>query len=369
MNVPNDSDRSFHDNLLAVGRCHGLTPGPSPELVARCRATLSAPLSSSGWFHGRALRRPALFSTIGLAAALALAVALIYPGNGGPAVQAAVVLGKLSEQAQTNRLLEVVLDSVQADEVTANGTLQIADKALVADLRFKVIDESEPRPLEADVSLSITENGGWILVRRLQLPDPKAQVFLDMFLTPGGETLLVLPSGEKMHGLFGSGLLGEFSELEALRRTASTHVAAFVREVLQAQSDTGAVVTQQPDGTMLLSIHVKDAQTLEKLLPLLRKVAGKEMDGDAAIDVDEAEELVGCSVRIVYDPATQLVRSFSISDVAGMTGTVTISLRGGEIDPALLDMNRVTKANTRVIDLGALLGSFEALEHVFDGKE
>ena len=75
-------------------------------------------------------------------------------------------------------------------------------------------------------------------------------------------------------------------------------------------------------------------------------------------DEEDLSKLIGGTISIVYDPDAGLVRSFSVEDIGEMKGSVTIAVRGGGIDPDLLDSSRVTTASTRTLDLAALESMF-----------
>ena len=75
-------------------------------------------------------------------------------------------------------------------------------------------------------------------------------------------------------------------------------------------------------------------------------------------DEEDLSKLIGGTISIVYDPDAGLVRSFSVEDIGDMKGSVTIAVRGGGIDPDLLDSSRVTTSSTRTLDLAALESMF-----------
>ena len=355
-NSMNDADQNFDANLIAFGGHVSAPPGISTPATISGLATLNTtPCSRRGGLTGL-FGRSALFSTIGLAAALVLAVGLFFPTGGGPTVRAAVVLEKLATQVQGDDVLEIVLEGVNADEVTVNGRIQIADKAIAGDIHAIVQEDPDKPPMVVDASLAVSEAGGWVLLRKLSVPaEPEVAAIVAGLFPAGTETLLTFSADiaaeiidEKIDGDFEFG----FGEIRSL---ATGQLADFLKAVIDSQADVGAVVTDQPDGTVLVTITVRDAESLRKLAEIAKSAMGDTIDAEIDFDNDDAQELFGCTLGIVYDPKSEAVRSFSVSDVGEMSGKVTISLHGGAIDPGMLDPARVTTPNTRTFDAGALM--------------
>ena len=365
MNGGHDPDKQFHENLEAVGRQVSAPETPSSDLRDRCAGVLAAGGRVRRRENYRVFRRPAILSTVGLAAAIALAVGLLFPTNGGPQVQAATVLEKLSEQVAEDDLLEVVLDSLVADGASINGRLQVASEGIAGDLQVSVHEDSGELVVELDVSLGISEDGGWVLLRQLHVQDPEAQAMLNLFLPADSDTLLIIPK-ELVHDA-APGLKGDIAEVRIL---ASGQVVEFIKEVLKEQASVGVSTEPQSDGTVLLTMTVEDAESIRKLAELAAATFPDALGGEAInIDESDVEELRGCTLTVVYDPTAEAVRSFSISDLQEIQGTITVSLTGGKLDPDLLDPDRVTGPNTRRIDLGALQSVIESLEDAFDDAD
>ena len=352
----NDLDRFFDESLAGVGRRGTAPDGPSPDVRARCMAQFAHPR-----MRGRhLLRRPAVLSTLGVIAVIATASGLLFPTNGGPVVRAATVLEKLSKQAAGADLIQVDLDKVAVDEILANGNVYLTDKAVAGDVQVTVSEDEGA--IEVDVSFAVTNEGGWVLVRKIRMPDPKVQVFIDMFLPSGIDTLIKIP-GDLVREELEEGFDGKIEHIQSL---ASGQVAAFAKMVLESKSSAGATTQKLPDGTVRISIETDDAATLRNLIEMVAAVAGE--DGEHEVDVDDTdvEELLGTRLAIVYDPKTESVRSFSITGIHGIAGVITVSLQGGEIAHDLLDSARVTGPKTRVLDLGALLQSADGLKQLID---
>jgi len=357
MTSGNHADRYFHENLIGVGERLRAQVGEVDDSRARCTAILENADIQMNRRRRPRFRGPALLSTLGLAASLGLAVTLLFPLNSGPTVQAATVLAHLAQQVQDDDLLEVVIESVTMDEVTVSGRLQISDTAVAGDLQAVIADANEPLPIEVDATLALSDAGGWILLRKLQVPDPNVQTILGAIIPPGSQLLLTLPpdlTREKLE-------LGNELKLAKIRTVAGGEVAKFVQEVMRSQSAVGAEIVSQNDGTVLVTIPLRDTESLRNLIEIGAQAMGKDVDGDIDMEDSDLDDLLGGTFRIVYDPKAGAVRSFSVSDVAEMKGTVTVSLRGGAIDPDLLNATRVTTPATRTLDIGAAAGILKAL--------
>lgn len=347
------SDDTVHEYLKAQGAEWRSAMKLSPQLQQKCLAAMDA-----GRSQGRRVRdwgRRTLVSTMGLAAAIALVVTFAFPPNGNTPVVAKDVLAKLAKQVEGDGVLSVTFHDVRIDEVAVQGHLQIGQDSIAGDLHVN-IQEEDDGPIEVDASLAVTADKGWVLVRKLQIPEPEAQAIIQMFVSPNAPSLIVLPDGiVKDLDLHGDG-----TPLADIRKLASGELAAIVREVVNSGADLGAVSTRQPDGTTRVTLRLKNAETIKKLVELAAAATGKAIDGEIEISEDDANELLGCTLAVDYDPQTQTVQSFSISDVAEMKGTISISLHEGGIDPQMLDSARVMTPNTRVIDTGFLKGLIEA---------
>lgn len=348
------SDEAFESFLSAKGAEWRATVQINPQLQQKCLVAMA-----DGRAQARRLRtwgRKALVSTMGLAAAVVLIVTFAFPPNGNAPVLAKTVLAKLAEQVQGDGVLTLSFNAVRLEEVSIEGHLQIASDSVAGDLHVSVQEEGDESPIVIDASLGITPEKGWVLLRRLELPDPQAQAMIQFFVSKDTPTLIVLPQG----------ILKEI-ELDAhdkhladIRRLATGELADIVRGVLKEGADLGAVTTQQPDGTTLVTLRVQNVEVLHKLVEIAAAATGKQVDADLDISEDDAKELLGCTLAVIYDPQSQKVRSFSVSDVAEMKGTITIGLHDGVIDPAMFDSARVAAPGTRTIDTGFLKGLIEA---------
>lgn len=350
-----DQDRHFEDNLKAIGTRAGVPDGVAPEVRAGCLDTLGSAEPRAA--RVRTFRKRAWWSTVGLAAVLALAAIPLF-SNGMPKVRAATVLTKLSEQIEDCAVFHVSLDDLTVEnKVWVDGKVQISDHALAGDIAVKVTDEPG-QTIQANVALGIHDGGGWVLVRSIKLPDPQTQALLDLVFPPGTETLLVLP--EEVIEKFMDGESG--AKLAEARDIATGEIVAIIKQVIASDEDLGVTITEQPDGTIRLVLPVRNSEGLRNLIAMVASSMGEQVDS-ADLDLSDSDlsDLVGATFSVVYDPQAEAVRSFSVSDIADVRGTVTVSLLGGSIDPALLDRNRVIGPNTRVLDLTALQSLVEGL--------
>jgi hypothetical protein len=382
---------------------------PSRELRAQCTRAFDAARPTPSRRIISMFRKPTVLSGMGLAAAIAIAFIMMFPSNGGPKVEAAVIMQKLNEQIEESTVLEITLDAVKIDEVFANGHLLMSEKAVVADLDVHIQESDEQ--VEIDLSLALSDEGSWLLIHSLTVSDPDAQAVLNFLVPAGTETLVLLPTDADKEEIDID--LDEF--YEGLR---SEKMAEVLKKMFDSHEEIGATLEEQPDGTVRLTLPIKDGEALEELanifaaleepgtqttIIMLRDESGVRIEMDKGtleaskvqvhldtksvedpevlakleesgltvttreskpeIDLDEGDlQLIGSTLTIVYDPATEMVREFSIVDFGAPGSNITITMRQGEIDPALLDVERVKKPTTRVLDLGALKAMFEASE-------
>ena len=268
MSTPHDPDRQFDDNVRALGSRLPAPEEVSDELRSRCLAALRSSGASSGRSPLRAWKRPALLSTLGVAACLAVAGGLLFPSNGGPTVEAATILAKFNEQIAEPKLIEVTFDSIIIEEVSLDGLLQVSDSGVAGDLRVVITEEPEEGSLELDLALGLSPDESWVLIRKLRIPDPNVQPILGWLFPPGVETLILLPdeaTAEELNVEIG----------EALGELSSAKLVEAFRELAQNQPDSGASIVEQPDGTLLMTLPIQDAQALEDLIRAAAEAAGE----------------------------------------------------------------------------------------------
>lgn len=366
---------SFHENLQAMGRAACPPPRLDPAVRARCLNALENGSSAAPALVR--MKRPALFSALGLAASIAIVVGLILPGGNGRDVKAAVILAKLNEQISASRTIDVRLSRVAIDEVTVDGFVQLAANGVAGDLDVAVADSDGL--IRADLAFGLGPGNAWVLVRQLQIPDPDVALILPLIFPPGSETLLLLPP-DAIEAQF------ELDLEDAFEAFSSGEVAAAIEGIIASRADVGATVTTQADGTVLLMIPFSDSEVFETLGAIVKDSVGQatgtsreaqveiEVGGQAggrghgvrighqvevrreapATQEADGDELLGSTLIVVYDPAAELVRSVHLENFGRDRGTISVTLGEGEVDPALFDPAAVTTPNTRTLDLTIL---------------
>ena len=363
MNTSRDPDMQFDDNLRVLGSRIPVPGGPSDDVRSRCLGEFDmVPRRRQSL---RSLRRPAVLSTLGMAASLAVAVGLLFPVNGGPKVEAATILAKLKEQIAQPNLIELTMEDITIEEVSVSGHVQVATEGLAGDVHA-IINEDDEGPLEVDVSFGIGQDAGWVLLRKLSIPDPDVQQVIDVLLPPDAETLLLLPDTVDFPGV-------HLDVAEGVEEVSSAHkVIKSFMETVRNQPDTDAIVEERRDGTLVLTVPIPDAKALEDFVRMASKAANEEMKRQGKeekfdldeIEIegdDEVEVLFGSTLHVEYDPKTESVRRFAITDFGQDKGTLSVELRDGRLDTSLLDPDRVTGPKTRTIDLSAFVNLIEKL--------
>lgn len=379
MQNPENNDRMFDENLRVFGQGTESLPGADEALRSRCADAMNANSAGTRTLRFPALRRPALLSTMGLAASIALVVGWLAPWQTTQTVQAAEILSKLNNLSVEGQLLDIRIDSVALDEVFLNGHLQVSDQGVAGDIQVSV-DEGDEGLIEIDLALGISEEEGWVLLRKLTVPDPTAAVIIGLVLPPGTETLLLLP--ESIREEIGSEVHEEISD--AIAEISTGQVAEVLEEIIRSHEEVGATVDKLRDGTIQLTLPIKDEGALEALAELLTRSIEEKVEAQRDDDSDESDtrsrrkgppahvsvrgnvhddgdELIGSTLMVVYDPAKERVRSFGIFDFGERDGSITVDILDEAMDPALLDASRVTTGATRTIDLDQLEGLIHGL--------
>jgi len=353
MSTPHDPDQQFHENLQALGSDVSVPETASNELRSRCLSEFAATPKQ----RFAVLKKPALLSTLGLAACLAVAFGLLFPASGNHTVQAATILQKFDEQIAAPKLLEITLDSIVLEEVSVNGRLQVAEAGVAGDLHVVITEGADEPPMDIDLALGIGGDQSWVLIRGLQIHDEDAQPIINWLFPPGAETLLILPT--EAVGDLDIDMADEFRDL------GSGKLAEIFQKLVDAQSETGATVTERRDGAIVLTMPIDDAQAL---VELARIMSDDEEDIEITIEEAEAEldddelGLIGSTIELVYDPEVELISSFAITGFGAADGTLSVVFSGDDMDPALFDPDRVTTPNTRTLDLGTLESLFKSME-------
>jgi len=314
----------------------------------------------------RKYKRPVLFSSVSLAAAIALFVGVLWP-SADPTAYAARITETLARQSRQNPSVHVEFAALSVEEVTVSGEIHVGASGLAGDVSVTIADDEGP--LKVDAAVAVTDGGGWVLVRKLILPDAEAQAVLNLLLPPGQETLVLLPKNSEIaHDVSGD-------IQDGLRELQSGEVIAVFKELIASHAEYGVTVEKQADGMVRLILPIEDEEALEALGEMVERiskgegVAAKEdhrtgrhpivqtrrkATRAGAVTPDEASGLVGATLSATYDPATETVRMLSISGLGEAKGSITVTLGEGDIDPLLLDSTRVAKPGTRTLDLSAI---------------
>ncbi|HNQ24954.1 MAG TPA: hypothetical protein PKK06_17895 [Phycisphaerae bacterium] len=385
MSAQRDADKQFDENLKVLGRRIELPAGPDVEVHARCVAVLARTWSNRSWRIVQMMRKPIVLSTLGVAALVAIVMLLLFPWHMGPAAQAAMVVQKLNEQMLEQPLLEITFERFQVEEVSIDGRLHVGVEGVAGDLDLGIQAPPPEGLIQVGVSLGIAKNDGWVLIRKLALEGGEAQMVAALLFPPGTQTLLKLPAG---------GVTGEVGcELgEVTSSLRSVEIGTLLRALIESREELGATVEEQRDGMVLVTLPLKDAEAVRALAQVLKdataqpvveatgteeEAAREGSDGQGMPngagpvvvapspeegDVRDDKELIGSTLKVLYDPATERVRSFSIANLAGGSGQITVRIGDGPLDPALLDSNRVMSPTTRVLDVGSLEAMIKQLE-------
>ncbi|MEE8169521.1 MAG: hypothetical protein V3T70_03145 [Phycisphaerae bacterium] len=365
MNEQHDTDRQFNDNLRNLAHRADTPGGPTDGLRSRCDALLRGQTPATAPRPRQLWRRPALISTVGLAAMIALAVGFFVTPREQSDVNAAMILTALQTQVRETSLLDITLKSIAMDGVQVNGRLQVARDGVAGDLQARIQEGGEDEVIEVDLALGITPDAGWVFLRRLALPDPKVMALLRVFMLDQGNVLLKLPTEE-----LDLDLAHVFTELNG------ESVIEFVHELIDSASEVGATVEEQSDGTLIVSMPIdgvgaKDAISRLRMFGEAGVTSDDEPDRGASRlrrsraagrDSDDESPELGGTLVIHFDPAAQQVRSLRVEDFVQESGVISLVLRSGSIDPALLDADRLIDENTRVFDLDAIQKMFHAFE-------
>lgn len=393
MNDPDQADRMFDQNLQTFGRSAERIPRPTDALRTECSEAMNTARQPARSLRLAAFKRPAILSTVGIAASIAMVVGWLAPWQTNQMVQAAEILAKLNTLTVEGQMLDITIDSVAVDDVFINGHFQVSEEGVAGEIEV-IVNDDDDGPIELDVALGVSPEDGWVLVRKLSVPDAGATAIIGLLLPPGTETLLKLP--EAIRAEISSAVHGEIGD--AIAELRSGHIADVLKEIIRSHDEVGATVDTQSDGTILLQLRITDQDTLEALGEIISRSIEKKVDANSdddekgngngadednertvvrrkhvhahvsahahahGIGNDADDELVGSTLRVVYDPATERVESFGIVDFGDQGGSINVAIVDGAIDAALLDSSLVVSGNTRTIDLSQLEALFSNLQ-------
>lgn len=377
-------DQHFDENVRRVADAHGYEGGPDAGVLASCEQMLAddavMPTSKRSVF-----KHPAVLSLCGMAASIAVVVSLIVPWGSVSTVQAADVLARLNEKVACSSVIELVFDNIVRGQNVMDGHLFVSDDVVAGDLYIHAEDDEKAGAFTLDMSLAFQPDGGWALIRQLVVPDPQVAALARMFITPGSETLLLLPAPDGDAGVVVSSM--DLSGHEVINA-----IKGFISE----QAGSGAAVEQQDDGNVLVTVPITSSETLGSLTAAAGSMCGsksshgpsaqgdggmsfaigigasgevaelaKEIDTEADKAVVSEDPfggddfLVGSTLHVLYEPNAGDILAIELVDVGDAKGFMTIDFRDGDVDQKILDVEKVKKPGTRVVDLNQLSGMFK----------
>ena len=336
------------------------------------------------------MRKPALLSITGVAAAILITIVLLFPGGHTPTVQAATIMQKLNEQIDEDVALNIQLERLSIDELFIDGFLNVMEGRVCGDISIRIDEgksmDGEAQTLEIDAALAVGSADSWLLVRKLRVPDPEVQPFLDAFFMEGTETMILLPKQ-----IMESEVNSELQFGTVTDQLQDVH--HLLKEIIAAHEDYGVTLTPQPDGSILLSLPIEDEVALETIAAQLEQNMQFDLDlevGDsAAPDAEDSEDapaagadrdtqvvvkheasttldgddpLIGSTLTVLYDPNYERVRSFAILDFGGPGSNIRVNLDAVPITEDYFDWQTHMQQGTRLFDLNALQGLFQVSE-------
>ncbi len=395
------NDQQFDDNVRRLAHAHAPAEGPDAGVVDVCEQLLSGnDLASTS--RPSIFRHRAVLSLCGMAASIAVVVSLIVPWGGVATVRAADVLARLNEKMAGSSMIELVFDNIVRGKNVMDGHMFIAGDIVAGDLYIhsQWDDEGDRDAFTLDMSLAFQPDGGWALIRKLAIPDPQTAAIASMFVSPGIETLLLLPAPDGDAGVVISSL-----------DVSGPDIISVIQTFITDQSEAGATTQVQEDGSILVTVPITSGHVLDSLAAatkgaLVGNPAGRDATNDTgqftfAIGVgasaemrelaneldDEADRviapaeknfvqdervatsdgpfggddfLVGSTLHILYDSEAEEILALEMVDVGDAKGFMTIDFRDGGVDPAKLDVENMKGPNTRVIDIGAFAKMFKS---------
>jgi hypothetical protein len=405
MNVNGDPDRVFDDNLRRLGAEVDVPAGPSHEVLSRCDAILDRP---SQPMHRRILKmmtKPSVLSASGLAAACLVAAIVLLSPSSAPEVQAAEIMKQLDQQIEQSTLFEMRIENMRDDQWTFNGTVFVSDEAFVADCDM-VWEEGSPNVIvRGNATMAVAKSSGWLLLDKLRMEDPQAQAIVEKYF-PRGTSTFVRLSGEPLKKL---GLHGPIAgPVKALRRG----MLNAVKDLVQSGEELGATIEKQKNGTLLLTLPVKNKEAVKAVDRLFFNVISRpciimEFEGGTTLVMDqgsigaetsritingatirdpnviraieaagakvtiiepgtyrcdERHEMFGCTLKVAYDPTTRHIKWFGAEDFGPSKATIIVKVGVGQIDPKLLDGEARFLPDTQTLTPEELQAKFKRIE-------
>lgn len=282
--MTNNNDNQFEKNLERIGSAHQAPATPSADLLSACddifdreaEKTVAMTTNLPQQAVNQRWRHPAAWSTIGIAASIALIAGVFFAPTAGRKVQAAVVMKQLNQQLTRNELVVLTIDSLEVEEASVDAELQLSDHTIAGRVKVVIDEPSNPMGLIAiDANLAMSPQGSWIYLREFTTTNPGIALLASQYLDDGRDVLIELPADT----FEGESILN--SEDGNIAELAFGHLQA----LLSAASDEDPnlfEITELTDGAFMLTIDLDDPDTQASLKTLLI---------DAFSDGEEADEV------------------------------------------------------------------------------
>ncbi|UCC30038.1 MAG: hypothetical protein JSU86_17795 [Phycisphaerales bacterium] len=175
--------------------------------------------------------------------------------------------------------------------------------------------------------------------------------------------------------------------LEGLVRSLRPSAQHKSYNLITITDSTMEVVREYQEGVTVERVDLTDGVALQQLAEKLQGAGGNwniaivgspldipgqfetradsihvQMMNGAEVPADDDDESIGSTLTIVYDPSADVVRSFKITDLGPIKGTMSVTIKAGELDPLLLDPGRLTTPQTHTLDLGGVESLLEEIE-------
>ncbi len=394
-----EQSQHFDDNVRRVAGSHVHDDGPGARVLEACEQMLAGDVSSQT-LRRSFFRRPTILSFCGIAASIAVVVGLIVPWGGVSSVSAADILAQFDAKVAGARVVELVFDNIVWGGNAVEGSIYLSEDVVAGDFHVHAPGGGDDGVFTIDASVAFQPSGGWVLVRELSIADPQMALMASMFVASKGKTLLMFPNTGADNGRFISTIdVGGPEIIETIRQ--------FVRE----QSDTGVTIEPQEDGTVLMTLAIESNDAVRSLGKAVNGALGGGVAPPMGVNVETrttltigfsggtdeeatlitgiepgeyvVEEsrlvsdedsrggddfLVGSTLHILYDPDGSEVLLMELVDLGDEKGVLAMDFRDGEIDPDMLDVEKVKGPNTRVLDMSQFSSMFNFSTAVESGQ-
>ncbi|MGB0717570.1 MAG: hypothetical protein ACPGXK_16955 [Phycisphaerae bacterium] len=397
-NTPHD--HQFEENLKKVGKATEVPATPSASLLNACddifdqaasptaepaTSTPQPAINKRNW-------SPFAWSTLGVAAGLALVAGVFLTPYESRTLQAAEVIQQLNQQLAENELLAVRIDGLNVDGASLEADLQLTPNAMAGSIKLVYNDPANPLGgLAVDAELGLTTDSSWIYVREFTTSNPAIAIFASQCLDDGRDVLLELPPDTLD--------MSEIFESDDLSLAATAF--AELQEVIEAasQEDQELIqLTELPDGAYMLSMPLDNPASMASLEAILTQAfsdeeapedeeenpsgftfnlsvgtdgevaPGASVPGDAESDEQDDANTVevamvaevgdeegneffeGVTLQMIYQPTIERVTELSLTGFGENDGAISVRLLEDVINPTLLSADSLITEDTTIID-------------------